>query len=155
MRRRLRPLSEVGEMLRAHNGQLSMARRFCLRRGLGQIRSVQRRCCRDRRWRGLGTVAWSGVRALTTRPAQYAGSAGKTTFESTTGTTACMRSRAGGARFTGASASLNLVSGRSTRGITDAQTDAPRRKRIRSPRNRFTTYTPSSKKNTPASLRCQ
>jgi hypothetical protein len=51
-----------------------------------------------------------------------------------------MPSRAGGARFTGASASLKVVSGESTRGTTDTQTAAPNRKRTDTQRSRFTLH---------------
>lgn len=53
-----------------------------------------------------------------------------------------MRGRTGGARFTGASASLKLVSGKSARGVTDTQTAAPNRTRIKIQRSRFTPLTP-------------
>lgn len=49
-----------------------------------------------------------------------------------------MLSRTGGTRFTGASASLKVVSGASVRGTTDTQTAAPNRKRTNTRRSRFT-----------------
>lgn len=53
-----------------------------------------------------------------------------------------MRGRTGGARFTGASASLKVVSGRSTRGTADTKTAAPNRKRTNIQRSRFTLLHP-------------
>ena len=65
-----------------------------------------------------------------------------------------MPSREGGARFTGASASLKAVSGASTRGTTDTQTAAPNRKRMPTQRSRFTLH-PKWVQITPASIVCQ
>jgi hypothetical protein len=65
-----------------------------------------------------------------------------------------MPSRAGGARFTGASASLKAVSGESTRGITDTQTAVPNRKRTDTQRRRFTLH-PKWLQITPVSIVCQ
>jgi hypothetical protein len=79
-----------------------------------------------------------------------------TTTGSTAGRTTRLPSRAGGARFTGASASLKVVSGASALGTTDTNTAAANKKRTDIQRSRFTAHiTPKCLQSTPAILACQ
>jgi len=79
-----------------------------------------------------------------------------TTTGSTAGRTTRLPSRAGGARFTGASASLKVVSGASALGTTDTNTAATNRKKTDIQRSRFTAHiTPKCLQITPAILACQ
>jgi hypothetical protein len=63
-----------------------------------------------------------------------------TTTGSTAGRTTRLPSRAGGARFTGASASLKVVSGASALGTTDTNTAATNKNRTDIQRSRFTAH---------------
>jgi hypothetical protein len=120
-------------------------------RGLLQIRKVQRRSWKERGWRCFDVTGCSSTTPRTTKPWLWFGSTGKTATGVTEGEMAWMRGRTGGARFTGASASLKGVSGRSGRGIVDTQTAADSRKRTHIRRSRFTSRrftTPSPKQVT-------
>ena len=107
-----------------------------------QIRNVQRRSWRERGWRRLGATMGSDDRRLTKQPAQSKRSAGKTTMGSMAGAMTWIRSPAGGARFTGVSASLKAVSGKSGRGTAETQTAAANRTRTKAQRSRCTAHFP-------------
>lgn len=82
---------------------------------------------------------------LTAQGEQEAETAGNTGTGSTEGKTTRLPSRAGGARFTGASASLKVVSGASALGTTETKTATTNRKRTDIQRSRFTArITPSA-----------
>src|ERR1700733_8578439 len=94
-----------------------------------QMRKVQRRFCRGRGWRRLGvTAGW--IKLPTEERAQDVGRAGKTLTESTAGGVRRTSGRQGGARFTGASASLKAVWGESARGTADTPTAATKSNKI-------------------------
>ena len=67
---------------------------------------------------------------------------GETTINSTPGESIWIRTRTGGAKFTGASASLKVVSGESTRGAADTHTAAPNNSRTNIQRRRITLMGP-------------
>jgi hypothetical protein len=102
-----------------------------------QIRNVQRRSWREREWRWLGATGGSRSKRRTVQSAQWFRSV-KIASGLTAGRMIWIRGSTGGARFTGASASLKAVSGRSGRGTTDAQTAAAVRNRTNAKRSRFT-----------------
>src|SRR5579863_3816011 len=82
---------------------------------------------------------------LTAQGEQIAETAGVTATGSTVGRTTRLPSRAGGARFTGASASLKVVSGASALGTTDTKIAATNRNRTDIERSCFTArMTPSA-----------
>jgi hypothetical protein len=103
-----------------------------------QIRNVQRRSWKERGWRCLSVTAGWSATPLTKQPGQWSRSGGKTAMGLTAGEIIWTRGRTGGARFTGVSASLNAVSGKSGRGMTDTQTAAVSRKKTNVKRNRIT-----------------
>ena len=118
--------------------------------------NVQRRLWRERRWPWRGATGRSITTLHTAQAGQKGETAGMTTTGSIEGRTTRLPSRAGGARFTGASASLKVVSGESARGTTETQTAATNRKRTDIQRSRFTAHiTPKCLQTTPAILACQ
>lgn len=90
------------------------------------------------------TAGWSTT-PLTKQPEQWFDGGGKTAMGLTAGEITWIRGRTGGARFTGVSASLKAVSGKSGRGMTDTQTAAASRKKTNVKRNRITSLRPSRK----------
>ena len=102
--------------------------------GLRQIRKVQRRSWRERRWRCVGTAA-NAIAGPRTKLAETDGSIGKTAIGSTAGWMTRIPARTGGAKLTGASASLKAVSGRSTRGRANTQLAVPNSNRASIERN--------------------
>ncbi len=102
-----------------------------------QIRKVQRRSWKERGWRCLSVTAGWSTTPVTKHPEQWFGGAGKIATGLTAGEISWMRGRTGGARFTGVSASLKVVSGKSGRGMTDTQTAAANRNRTNVKRNRI------------------
>ena len=106
------------------------------------MRKVQRRSWKERGWRCLSVTADWSTTPLTKQPGQWFNGAGKTAMGLTVGEMIWMRGRTGGARFTGVSASLKAVSGKSGRGMTDTQTAAANRKRTNVKRSRITSLHP-------------
>jgi|ERR1700733_9132875 len=91
-------------------------------------------------------AAGANTKRLTTQSAQWSGNDGEATTGSTAGESTWKRSCTGGARFTGASASLKAVSGKSARGATETQAAAPKTTRINIERRRITLPAPISQR---------
>jgi hypothetical protein len=87
-------------------------------------------------------AAGANTKRLTTQSAQWSGNDGEATTGSTAGERTWKRSCTGGARFTGASASLKAVSGESARGATETPAAAPNTTRINIVRRRITLAAP-------------
>ena len=97
-------------------------------------------------------AAGANTKRLTMQSAQWSGNVGEATTGSTAGESTWKRSCTGGARFTGASASLKAVSGESARGATETQAAAPNRTRINIERRRVTLRAPIFQRLLPRSL---
>jgi hypothetical protein len=87
-------------------------------------------------------AANSSTRLVTRRPARWSGGAGEIAIGLTAGGTSWIAGRAEGARFTGASVSLKVVSGESTRGTVDTRIAANASRRTDIPRSRPTPNPP-------------
>jgi hypothetical protein len=107
-----------------------------------QISRVQRRLWRECRWLWRGADAGLSTTWFETHARQETANRGKIVTGSTDGSVSRMPGKTGGARFTGASDSLKVVSGASARGMADTQTAAANKIRTDIQRSRFTLMTP-------------